>query len=560
MRRWLSGLYDLTPYPGLVARRQAEAAYLILTVLIGLFSFGTIAPLIIRQLGVELGWTLGISRFVGVLIGLVIAFVTLRQGHIMLTRFILFGGGNVLLVSVMLAFGWNFATVMLLPVVLMAIAALISEIRGIIFNLVTALGVIIFVTIYQGMLFEAPLAAAGFLLIIVALLQAMLARGWQQSQTYFRDQAATQRLRMVEVSAEITQRIFQRTEPDILMTETVNLVRDRFDDIYHAQIFIIDDISQDAVLQASTGEAGRELLGRGHRLDVGSQSVIGQVTLRGEPVLARDTSGDPVHRRNELLPNTRTELALPLIASDQIIGALDVQSLQANAFTEEDIGTLQTLANQIAIAIDNARLFTEQQTIGMDNERLARQAREQLTQIQELNRRLTRHAWGEYMDRQELIPALTIDFDTESMTPNAEWTPALTEAVNDSRLVIQEDDQPTMAVPLNIRGQVIGAMEFELEPGLEIDPEQAALVEDVANRLALSLESARLYDEAQRLARREAIINDIGVQLQSASGVEGALVTAAQGVQSALDATRVTIRLGTPPSMQDTPAGEEADA
>jgi len=303
-----------------------------------------------------------------------------------------------------------------------------------------------------------------------------------------------------------------------------------------------------AELKSSTGEAGRQLLQSRHRLPVGGQSVIGRVMVSKEPVMTRDTQGDEVHRVNDLLPDTRTELALPLVMDNVIIGAIDVQSLLVNAFTQDDIIALQTLANQIAIAIDNARLFEKQQEVVQENQQLVDRAQTQVQQIQDLNQRLTRQAWGEYYETQEVAQALTVEFETGARTPNAELTKGLKEAVETGSIVFDSsDDGHIMTIPLQVRGQVIGAMEFEVADKEMSAAEQSAIAQDVASSLALSLESARLFDEAHRLAQREAVINDIGARLQTASGIENALTLAAQGLQSALNAPRVAIRLGTPP-------------
>jgi GAF domain-containing protein len=128
------------------------------------------------------------------------------------------------------------------------------------------------------------------------------------------------------------------------------------------QIFLVDDKREYAVLRASTGEVGEELIRRNHRLRVGSVSVVGRTTSEGVPIIAQDTTAaNVVHLPNPLLPLTRSEMALPLIIKDQVIGALDVQSNQSNFFTEEDIAALKTLAAQISIAIENARLYADAQ-------------------------------------------------------------------------------------------------------------------------------------------------------------------------------------------------------
>ncbi len=167
------------------------------------------------------------------------------------------------------------------------------------------------------------------------------------------------RAKQLEAVAEVSRAVSSLLDLDELLNTTVELIRDAFG-YYHAQVFLVDDENYAAWLRASTGEVGRILLERKHHLIVGSQSVIGQVTATGKPVVARDTDRDAVHRRNELLPDTRAECAVPLRIGTRIIGALDVQSTEPDVFDEEDIAILQTLADQLAVAIENARAYQQQ--------------------------------------------------------------------------------------------------------------------------------------------------------------------------------------------------------
>ena len=165
------------------------------------------------------------------------------------------------------------------------------------------------------------------------------------------------RARQLQTSALVSRQAAQIASLDVLLPQLVELIQEQFS-YDHVQIFLMDDDDDFAELQASTGRAGQQLLANRHKLQKGSMSVIGQVTATGEPAIALDTTGtDVVHKPNPLLPNTRSEMALPLILKGEVIGALDVQSNLANAFDLEDIEVLTTLAAQISVAIDNARLY-----------------------------------------------------------------------------------------------------------------------------------------------------------------------------------------------------------
>jgi GAF domain-containing protein len=163
----------------------------------------------------------------------------------------------------------------------------------------------------------------------------------------------------LQVAAQVGRAASSILGADELMREVVNLIRDSFG-YYHASVFLLDEAGRRAVLRESTGEAGAALKARGHSLAVGSQSIIGWVTAERRPRVARDVGADPVHFKNELLPETRSELAIPLMVGDRLLGALDVQARQPNAFSETDVSVLQTLADQVAVAIANAAQYAAQ--------------------------------------------------------------------------------------------------------------------------------------------------------------------------------------------------------
>jgi PAS domain S-box-containing protein len=160
----------------------------------------------------------------------------------------------------------------------------------------------------------------------------------------------------LSATAEIGRLVTSTLDMPTLFSRTVNLVREKFG-FYHAGLFIIEETGFNALLQSATGEAGAEMLRQGHKLPVGSKSVVGQVAESGQSVIVNDTQAGEVHRFNPLLPDTRAEAAIPLRIGMRTIGVLDIQSTEANAFSEEDIAVLQSLADQIAISIDNARSY-----------------------------------------------------------------------------------------------------------------------------------------------------------------------------------------------------------
>ncbi|MEW6403466.1 MAG: PAS domain S-box protein [Chloroflexota bacterium] len=169
----------------------------------------------------------------------------------------------------------------------------------------------------------------------------------------------------LSVSAEIGRVITSTLDLNTIFSRAVNLIRERFG-FYHAAIFIVEETGFNAFLREATGEAGAEMMRRRHSLAVNSESIVGKVTGQGTPVVVNDTSQKSIHRKNPLLPDTQAEAAIPLRIGNRIIGALDIQSTSTNAFSEDEIEVLQTLADQVAVAIDNARSYELSQQAVME--------------------------------------------------------------------------------------------------------------------------------------------------------------------------------------------------
>ncbi len=349
---------------------------------------------------------------------------------------------------------------------------------------------------------------------------------------------------LLQSTSDVGQVLSQLLNQDELVERAVNLIGTRFNH-YHVQIFLVNDTRDQAVLVASTGEVGRRLLSRGHQLSVGSQSVIGQVVLRGAAVLVSDTEHDPIYYHNELLPNTRAELALPIRDSSQTIGALDIQSIRADGFSRADVQALQIMADLLATVIRNARLFKQQAETVQENDRLYRDAASNLREIERLNQQLTRMAWQDYHTETNAVSGVTLERD--QLLPSGEWSDALIQAGLEGGQVVESDgdwdgNHKTVAVPVMLRGEVIGAI--EVDQGMENNPETLEMVQAVAQRLALSLENARLYEATLQAAAQEQRINDIAARFQSVATVDELLRITLAELSETLGAERGSIRLG----------------
>jgi GAF domain-containing protein/HAMP domain-containing protein len=336
-----------------------------------------------------------------------------------------------------------------------------------------------------------------------------------------------ERTRDVQVIQGISRAVTAERDIQRLMDRVVNLIVNNFPTIYHAQIFLIDEDHEYAVLRSSTGEAGQSLLTRGHKLAVGSVSVIGQVTEQGQVVIARDTLESNVYRRNEFLQETVAELAIPLRLGNEIIGALDVQSKQRDSFDADQVSALQTLADQVTIGLENARLYSE-------SERL-------IANIEREHTARTRTNWQEYLydQRQTGIQkqaGIQTDYNFSHLA-QAVYTSG--EAIVGDRT---KRDTIPFAVPIVFRGQVLGVAEYEVSHA-DFSYDKVLLAEELVSRMAISLENARLFQTSHQAVERERIVNEISTKLTGQTDIEDIIQTAIQEIGQALRTPQVAVRL-----------------
>jgi GAF domain-containing protein/HAMP domain-containing protein len=342
------------------------------------------------------------------------------------------------------------------------------------------------------------------------------------------------RARDISATQDVSRFAATQRNLQTLLDQVVELIVEKFPNIYQAQVFLTDTEGENAVLRASTGEAGRVMLARGHRLSVGGQSLVGQAVLQGQLMVVRDTATSLIHRPNEFLPDTRAELVIPLRSGDQIMGALDVQSQARNTFDEQEVAILQTMADQVAVAIENARLYQE--------------SMRRLEQIEQVNRNATLKTWQEYIYSQH---ERSLSSQAGTTTGN-DLSALRRRAIEQGRIIVGEltaNQTVPIAVPIQLRGQTLGAVEWEI-PESDFSNNKLQMAQELANRLAVSLDNARLFQESQRATERERIVNAISAKLTPQTEIDDILQTAVREVGQALRAPQVSIRLHRPPVEQ----------
>ena len=300
---------------------------------------------------------------------------------------------------------------------------------------------------------------------------------------------------------QMATRVYQQAD---LLPRVADFIRERFD-LYYTQIYLLDDLHRYAVLAAGTGEVGEQLLDRKHRLDMSQTSIVARAAQTQRPVLVADTETSPIHRPNPLLPETRSEVAIPLIVGGEVIGVLDMQARAAETFREDNLPVFEAMANQLASAVRSAQSYAETQVA--------------IDRADAINRRLTGEAWAGYLGRLGKGDVVGYEYDLQQVTP----------LVTGSTVELPPGNghDQGLALPVALRGQPIGMIQVEEEDrAREWTSEDVELVKDVAERVALTLEQFRAFDETQialseteEQAQRLTDLNEMAAQLSAAASL-----------------------------------------
>ncbi|MGB7876860.1 MAG: GAF domain-containing protein [Anaerolineales bacterium] len=342
-----------------------------------------------------------------------------------------------------------------------------------------------------------------------------------------RTQVIEKRVAQIQAVAEVGKAVAAQRDLVELLSRTTHLISNRFG-FYHVGIFLLDPRNEYAILQATNSSGGKIMLEREHKLRVGTEGIVGTVASSDQARIALDVGTDAVYFDNPDLPQTRSEMALPLIAGGEVLGVLDVQSVEANAFTEDDIPTLQILADQLAIAVQNARMLKDTQEAFL----AARKATGEISQQgwQSLLQDIDRTGYIG-LTHGEVIPSTKdIDADTKQALLNGNY--------------VISKDQHLINVPIITRGQTIGMLRLTKPSHTEPwTPEEIADIETLSDQISNALESARLFNNAQRRAARESTIGLISERLGSALDINGIMETAVRELGNIMSDAEIAVQL-----------------
>jgi GAF domain-containing protein len=285
---------------------------------------------------------------------------------------------------------------------------------------------------------------------------------------------------------------------------------------YHIGLFLLDVEKQYAILRATNTANGLRMLNRGYRVAVGSISPIGYIAQTGQPRVTR-MSEDSTFLQNVDFPETKSQIVLPLGAGDNIIGVLDIQSREANAFNEDDLATLSIMADQVTIAIQNALLYEQSQTALREADIASRQAANQ--------------AWDEY---EKTIQTRGYRYDGIKSEPLKDVKPS-------------KRDSDNLLIPVQLRDQTIGCLKLNSsDPTREWTEDELIMMRATADRVALALESARLLDEAQKRAKRESFLSEVTAKLGTSFQLDSILRDTVEELGQTLKNSTVTFQLVNP--------------
>lgn len=314
------------------------------------------------------------------------------------------------------------------------------------------------------------------------------------------EQQVQERTKQLRATNDVARAAASSLDPDELLIRVVDLFPEQFG-YYYAAVYLLDPSERWAELKHATGEAGRVLKQNHHRLEVAGKSMVGSAIRERNARIAQSTAAEKQRFENPLLPYTRSEIALPLTVGNRVIGALNVQSMREADFGQDVIDTMRNMASQVTVALENARLFQEAQSV--------------IKEMQAVQQQYLLEGWSDFTSEHKEMEY----------------------AVGDE----SRENTKSIDVPISLRDQVLG--QITLEGKEEWSSEQQSLVDAIAKQAAVALENARLVSESRQVAVRERMLAEINSKVWSSATIDGVLQTVIKELGRRLDASQASIEL-----------------
>ncbi len=386
-------------------------------------------------------------------------------------------------------------------------------------------------------------------------------------------------LSQVLTAADIARDISSALNLDELLLKAVDLIRERFN-FYHVAIFLTDNTGSQAVIREATGEAGIQMKRSGFNLAVGSKSIVGYVTSQGEPLIVNDTDKDALHLPNLMLPDTHAEAAIPLMIGDRILGALDVQSVVQYAFGSQEISSLQILADQLAIAVNNSELFAEIQE-HLSQHRLLHHITTSAASGTTLNEALISTVQGLQVtmggdrvviflvdeERKNLVTQAYVGYTPETAntvipigTGITGWVAAhrkplrVNDVSQDARYIeLSPNSKSELALPLVFRNDLLGVLNVESEQLAAYTENDEEMLGTLAGSIAAIVANAKLVEQIRKQVDRERQLHEITSKIRRSTNVQSILLTTINELNRVTAAQYTQVKVGIGTSNADAP-------
>jgi GAF domain-containing protein len=344
-----------------------------------------------------------------------------------------------------------------------------------------------------------------------------------------------QRSGYLQAVVEVSQATASILNTSQLMNEAVELIRTQFG-LYYVGLFILDPSNEWAILRAGTGKAGQNMIARGHRIQYGA-GMVGWCIANAQPRIAANIEKDSIRLATAELPETRSEAAFPLRSRGRVLGAMTVQSVKPEAFGDTEISTFQSMADQLAIGLDNARLFDESQ--------------QSLLEAQQFTQQTSKNAWEAYLHSGI---NLTYRYDDGQIVSHASLLPAgvpkpgeSDRSTSSAALASRRTNTGQLdriSLPISVRDQTIGLVHFSKGFAKQSwSEDELAVLNTIVEQLAIALDSSRLYAETQHRAEQERLVGEITSRMRESLDVEAVLQTAAEEIYQSLNLENLVIQL-----------------
>ena len=345
------------------------------------------------------------------------------------------------------------------------------------------------------------------------------------SELVVANESNERRAKQFEAIAQVARTISSTLDFDGLLRQITTVISSEFG-FYHVGLFLLDASKEYAVLSAANSDGGQAMLSRGHRLKVGEKGIVGFVSATGKPRVALDASADAVFFNNPDLPDTHSEVALPLLVGDAVMGVLDVQSTTANAFTQEDVAILSTLADQVSIAIQNARQNEE--------------TRRALAESESLSRQFIETGWNRFTKQQNILGVW--HSGAKSSIIYGKNAKGVEKGQSTANQFSPRGRGAMLSIPIRLRGEVIGSVDVRSPDNRQWDQDELDIVTAIIERSAIAMENARLLAESQKRAAKERTIGELSAKITAQNDIDELLKAAGKELAQRLPGAEIAIQ------------------